>query len=188
MEELLILASNCRSLTIKLPYELRERWRIEVSELHEKGNSQGSFCDLVKFIEKLVHILTDPIFSNIIDQTIRNSAKTKSAVKINKTKSSSSRFATPPVYPWKVHNVPNMLTTCLFHAKEHLLDVCHQFKRKMHKDKIQFLKEKGICFGCLVKGHMSKTCTKCQICKVCNQKHPTVLHTGKVDNYWSTSS
>lgn len=39
MEELLILASNCRSLTIKLPYELRERWRIEVSELHEKGNS-----------------------------------------------------------------------------------------------------------------------------------------------------
>ncbi len=52
----------------------------------------------------------------------------------------------------------------------------------MHKDKIQFIKEKGICFGCLVQGHMSKTCNKRQICKVCSQKHPTVLHIEKVEN------
>ncbi len=52
----------------------------------------------------------------------------------------------------------------------------------MHKDKIQFIKEKGICFGCLVQGHMSKTCNKHQICKVCSQKHPTVLHIEKVEN------
>lgn len=77
----------------------------------------------------------------------------------------------------------NMLTICLFCANEHLLDVCPQFKRKMHKDKIQSIKEKGICFRCLVQGNMSKTCNKWQkTCDVYSKKHPTVLRIGKVEN------
>lgn len=41
------------------------------------------FCDLVKFIEKQVNILTD-VVGSIIDQTIQNVIKTKSAVKSGK--------------------------------------------------------------------------------------------------------
>ena len=35
----------------------------------------------------------------------------------------------------------------------HLLAKCQQFQRKKHREKIRFLKEKGICFGCLKVGH-----------------------------------
>lgn len=46
----------------------------------------------------------------------------------------------------------------------------------MHREKIDFLKEKGVCFGCLNVGHMSKDCRSRLFCKLCNLKHPTILH------------
>jgi len=59
------------------------------------------------------------------------------------------------------------------------MDACFSLKKKMHKEKISFIKERGICFGCLVPGHMSKNCYNRLTCKVCNQSHPTVLHIGR---------
>lgn len=45
-----------------------------------------------------------------------------------------------------------------------------------HERKIGFLKENGICFGCLCTGHISKDCRKRISCSKCSLKHPTVLH------------
>lgn len=53
---------------------------------------------------------------------------------------------------------------------------CSQFKLKTQKDKIHFIKEHGICFGCLKRGHISKDCRSRLDCSVCQQKHPSVLH------------
>lgn len=52
---------------------------------------------------------------------------------------------------------------------------------KVHKDKINFIKEKGICFGCLKVGHTSKDCRSRLDCNVCHQKHPSVLHIERQD-------
>ncbi|XP_035986832.1 uncharacterized protein LOC118560169 [Fundulus heteroclitus] len=41
---------------------------------------------------------------------------------------------------------------------------------------MSFLKENKMCFGCLCIGHMSKYCRKRLLCRVCNFKHPTLLH------------
>lgn len=64
---------------------------------------------------------------------------------------------------------------CLFCTQRHTLDQCSQLKRKSYPEKLDFLKEKGVCFGCLHTGHMRKDCGKRISCKVCYQKHPTVL-------------
>lgn len=40
---------------------------------------------------------------------------------------------------------------------------------------------KGLCFGCLTQGHLSKTCKKRMVCKQCSQRHPDVLHVDKED-------
>ncbi len=45
-----------------------------------------------------------------------------------------------------------------------------------HRQKIEFLKNHGICFACLKFGHLSKDCTNRQMCGMCSQKHPTILH------------
>lgn len=56
------------------------------------------------------------------------------------------------------------------------MDVCAQLGRMSHERKIGFLKENGICFGCLCTGHISKDCRKRISCSRCSLKHPTILH------------
>jgi len=65
---------------------------------------------------------------------------------------------------------------CLFCANQHSLERCFAFKKKSQRDKIEFLKAKGIYFGCLKAGHMSKECDNRLICEVCGEVHPTILH------------
>ena len=64
----------------------------------------------------------------------------------------------------------------MFCNKNHPMEVCETFQNKQNNEKVEFLKSKGMCFGCLQYGHMSKSCQKRLSCKVCEQNHPTVLH------------
>lgn len=45
-----------------------------------------------------------------------------------------------------------------------------------HRNKLSFLKSKGICFGCLSLGHISKNCKKRLPCNVCKPDHLSALH------------
>lgn len=51
----------------------------------------------------------------------------------------------------------------------------------MHREKIDFLKKRGVCFGCLKVGHMSKDCNSSLTCDVCNKNHPEILHIEQKD-------
>lgn len=62
--------------------------------------------------------------------------------------------------------------SCHFCARAHPLEKCQQFKGKKHRDKIIFIKEKGICFGCLCMGHISRECGNRMTCEVCYKQHP----------------
>ena len=41
--------------------------------------------------------------------------------------------------------------------------------------------EKGVCFGCLKIGHISRDCRSRLICDVCKQNHPEMLHIEQKD-------
>lgn len=55
-------------------------------------------------------------------------------------------------------------------------NLCRKLKSKPHKDKIDFLKNKGLCFACLKHGHMSSSCKDKLQCQECSRLHPTLLH------------
>lgn len=61
------LATNMQAILAKLPYKLRERWRIVAYDLQERRNDQAYFSDIVDFIERQVKIIMDPVFGNIQD-------------------------------------------------------------------------------------------------------------------------
>lgn len=65
---------------------------------------------------------------------------------------------------------------CAFCEKGHTLEQCYQFGAKSYKDKLDFLRKSGFCFGCLVKGHLSKDCIRRSTCQLCSKKHPSMLH------------
>lgn len=65
---------------------------------------------------------------------------------------------------------------CMFCQKNHALELCEKIKEQTPKDRIKFLITKGICFGCLTQGHLSRNCHKRVQCRDCSAKHPSILH------------
>lgn len=87
MEELDAVA-NMRSIALKLPYKLRERWRTKAFELQEQRSHKVKMVDLVSFIEKQANIVSDPIFGDIQD-----SSPSKGKPKVLVKPKSKSSFA-----------------------------------------------------------------------------------------------
>lgn len=95
------------------------------------------------------------------------------------SKSSGSSFATSIAIAQK-ETKPE--PSCPFCSCKHTLELCQQFLKKKHRDKLSFLKTKDICFGCLTTGHISRECERHLTYRVSKQAHPSVLHIDTKDN------
>ena len=194
MEELhymqeLDMPTNMRAIMTKLPFKYREKWRTKAHEILERHNRRACFRDLVSFLERQVKIISDPLFGDIQDMTrcsptLMGVNKFKSQPKFSRARGSS--FATTVTVvdtakgscsnPQRQDSKERSEKACVYCFQSHTLEECPKLKRKKHRDKITFLKEKRMCFGCLCSGHMSKDCDRRLICKECGRNHPTVLH------------
>ncbi|KAK0152711.1 hypothetical protein N1851_005754 [Merluccius polli] len=169
----------------KFPYKFRDKWRSAACELQERRSQRATFMDITNFIERQVQILTDPVFGNIQDapslMTNRGVNKpnpqTRSGIKGTSFATTVAPVisGTQPGTKGKEH-VESARTTCICCGEGHALDLCPQLGKKAYKEKIGFLREKGVCFSCLCIGHISKVCRKWISCAKCGLKHPTVLH------------
>ena len=164
--------SSMRSIVLKLPFKLREKWLNKAFQLQERHRRRVRILDLVSFIEKQACIAADPIFGNLQDQS-SSRVRAKSPIKSQPSKSYGRSYATSIALAQKEAKPE---PSCPFCSSEHALDLCKDFLKKIHRDKISFLKTKGICFGCLSAGHISKECKKRLTCKVCKKAHPSALH------------
>lgn len=189
MEDLLYLEelnmpSNMKILIQKLPYKLREKWRVKACNILDTENRRACFTDIVKFIEQQVRIVSDLVFGDIQDNTlgktgIKNKPQLKPQLKRNsfathvsvtdELKADASKSAFTSMAKTNV-------ISCLYCACGHALELCPQLGKKAHREKLDFLKEKGLCFGCLCTGHLSRNCDRRITCKKCNQTHPSILH------------
>ncbi|KAK0142196.1 hypothetical protein N1851_020133 [Merluccius polli] len=158
-----------KNIVLKLPYKLREKWRARACEMQRTGRVR--MISLVSFVERQASVMSDPIYGNIQDLS---SGKVKPMLK--QAPKPKGTFATN--LNVKPHQEPrNPDSSCLFCKRDHELKSCPELEKKVHKDKITFLKQNGICFGCLVKaGHVSKDCTGRLSCSICKKSHPSVLH------------
>jgi ribosomal protein L44E len=58
----------------------------------------------------------------------------------------------------------------------HVLIDCFRFQRISIQERYNFMKSKGLCYGCLKKGHVTKKCRNRLKCTSCGRQHPTILH------------
>ena len=170
-------SSHMKVFVSKLPFRMRESWRMKVCSIREEQKRRVKFKDLLDFLERQVRAAMDPVFCEI--QNTRAKATTPPTPKsIGKAKGSS--FATSVAQVPHQSDTPNVGNAgkiqCLFCNDGHILDKCTTFKKKPNKDKITFLQSKGVCFGCLVQGHLSRNCQERLTCRTCSKNHPTVLH------------
>ena len=59
--------TNLRTLVSKLPFKMKERWRVEAYNVKERGGRRAKFVDLVKYIDRQAKIMMDPLFGNLPD-------------------------------------------------------------------------------------------------------------------------
>lgn len=73
--------TNLRVVVSKLPYRMREMWRVSAFDIQETSGRRAKFSDLVRFVNRQAKIASDPIFGNIKD----TDDKVNQNIKPNKT-------------------------------------------------------------------------------------------------------
>ena len=74
---------------------------------------------------------------------------------------------------------PDSGTYCFYHRmKSHAMNDCEQFQRLSYEERKDFLMKNRIWLKCVSSNkHISKDCNRDKLqCKICQQKHATVLH------------
>ncbi|KAL5011234.1 hypothetical protein ScPMuIL_011683 [Solemya velum] len=161
-----------RKMLMKLPEWIVQRW----SRIVANYSSYPSFEVFVSFITKEADIACNPITSMGFSR--------------NSQVKDDSNLQKPPSY--RRHVVGKTLTDnsanisvnhfvsksqCTFCKMDnHSLHECRVFIKKTATEKQDFVRQNGLCFGCLMPGHLSKSCTNKSVCQKCKKRHPTCLH------------
>lgn len=95
--------------------------------------------------------------------------------------------------PRAVHQVKSFITgitptqSCLFCEGEHLTHHCEEFCKLDLASKKEYVQKNQMCFNCLRKGHAVKMCLQSTRCRICGQRHHTLIH-GRVSPREQTQS
>ena len=154
-------ARAIRHMLCRLPAYATDKWRDEADSIDVNQNRCPNFEDFVMFVERLARVNGNPWYGKqfFSDTSYHESKMTKV-----KTMAGSSE---------------SFVVNCTFCSGAHDIAECEKLSSLPSEEKQRFVMEKGLCFGCLMKGHTSAKCTNRKKCKVCDGRHPTSLHRHK---------
>ena len=154
-----------RLILNKLPNWIVNRWAREVHKVRQSTRHYPTFAEFVSFLSNEAEIVCDPVTALSGRKDTFNGKSEPSSRDKQKSKQTDST------------TLNTVKQHCLFcDLDNHSLEKCFKFESKSLDDKQKFIKQKGICFGCLSQGHMSKQCRKRLKCSKCDKLHPTILH------------
>ena len=194
---------DMKRLLGKLPFHLHDRWRSRVLGDSVMLRQPG-FEQFVSFVRSEARKANDPAFGReAIAKYVpeRNSrrqnkpqVKSSCAVTATEQKEVQASMSKPTKGPAhkagstdkakvKVKSdvsgsctAPEVEKCAYCSGKDHPLNDCHRYGQLSIDAKLTFLRERGMCFGCLGQGHMRIDCPKKHRCDTCKRRHPTVLH------------
>ena len=156
------------------------KWSERVSKIRNALERMASFNYFCQFVSEQADLATDPVYS---EETVARPKDTD--VKFRRTgdrrfrRDKGSSFGTNVSKPDGSTRNPRSLS-CALCSKAHDLDECSEFLKKPLTERRNFVKEKGLCFGCYSSEHIAKLCKSRKSCQTCSKKHPTSLH----DHSW----
>ncbi|XP_054729181.1 uncharacterized protein LOC129238173 [Anastrepha obliqua] len=136
----------------KLAFETRKQW-----ELSLVSDDPPSFEQLITFLEIRCRSLS--MFS---------SSTTSVPIKVKTASSSKSTNV--------FHTISKQSNVCAYCSGPHKIYSCEKFRELDLSTKSQFVKQGHICFNCLSSGHYKDRCNSASTCRMCKQRHHTLLH------------
>lgn len=141
-------ATNMKVLVSKLPFRLRDKWRVAVFNIGEKCDRRLTFKDLLEFLEKQATTTSDPVYGEAQAPKERVIAKTSkpvyrskanvatSVVPLSEQISSKIQPSHNQIRPEKENAVQN---SCVFCNKRYFIEHCDSFIRKITKKRWSFV-------------------------------------------------
>ena len=182
-----------KKLALKSPFSLRVRWRRLVDEIMEDQGRAIRFNDLAEFVDHEARVATNPLFGKIVEDsrprtdTRRGLLNKGSHEKTKERRSFASHIndclTSPPTSESPSQGSPPVEeVSCLYCNDHHALESWKSLRSRPYEERIEFMKSKRLCFGCLSTEHTARNCPKRKTCAIvnCTRKHPTVLHTNSV--------
>ncbi|XP_033098946.1 uncharacterized protein LOC117102676 [Anneissia japonica] len=148
---------SIQSLTKKLPYRLRDKWRTKTDYILE--DRRVEFKDFVEFVERQSRILDNPTFGDIKEE----------------------KTSHKPIHKHGGTFAVTDTRSCSHCKGNHTLSKCSRFDGLPREAKSEFIRKNKLCYGCLGAGHLSKNCSRRHTCVKCKKGHPTTLHRGVVN-------
>ena len=176
----------------RLPRSLQEKFISSVSFQLEKGQPI-TFSQLSQFMQKHSHVersfLNQIVKSKDPNITKFNSSKrscNKPAIHFTQSSNApSSIVESALVKPNQFKEIDRKHKSCPMCVQGHPLWKCLKFQNATQKQKWNTVWKSGCCINCLG-DHLVRHCQSCQRCKMCQDKHHTLLH--KEHNLKSSTS
>ncbi|XP_072936558.1 uncharacterized protein [Epargyreus clarus] len=71
--------------------------------------------------------------------------------------------------------------TCVLCNENHTLCHCKQFNKMSIIERNNYVKDKNMCYNCLLIGHSVKLCRLPMSCRICHKRHHSLLHQAKTE-------
>ncbi|KAK3719410.1 hypothetical protein QZH41_004702 [Actinostola sp. cb2023] len=137
-------------ISAKLPSYVGTKWCRHAHELKQKTKKTILFSDLVEFVKTEANLATDPAFSPDILKRERN--KEKSQDKESKRQLYNRRVPYASTHYTSTSATREdegvNVSQCPSCSKNHSLDDCQEFKDNSIEDRVKFVRNKSLCFGC----------------------------------------
>ncbi len=183
MDKLEEIDSRVRMVKIvqRLPIYIQSRWtRLSVSVKESSGYYPGILY-LVDFLDTVAKEANDPIFGASALHNDPKGKQTKSKKQPGKSfnvqVTSTSKKETESN---QNRSTPAVQRQCPLCEADHYLTSCGQFKKMSPEKRLDFAKDKRLCFSCLKPGkHTIRWCKLKATCGIggCTHKHSRLLHT-----------
>ena len=170
-----------KKLLLKLPDWAVMRWNRIVAESSDAVRHYPNFSQFVDFVCKEAKIASHPISSPFAlhadkRSESRDHGKENHKVKVFATAASSSPPVSKNEHVTKPENAKAGRVCECCNVDSHYLHKCETFLKLTCDQKQSFVREKHLCFGCLLKGHSKMSCKRKHRCDICKKWHPTCLH------------
>ena len=158
----------------KLPLWLGRKWAAKVAVHREEEGRYPRFSTFVEFMSHEDMVANDPVTlalqGNDSKENKRPGGKGASfAVEGTKTVTE------------------NKSLVCVVCGGRHSIFNCDSFKNRRYNERLQFVRENYLCFGCLNRGHQLRECRNPVYCTICNGEHPSPLHKSDVPTTSATT-
>lgn len=67
-------------------------------------------------------------------------------------------------------------TTCVYCNGDHYLYNCKDFAKQTIEQRQQFVRNKNLCYNCLIPNHSVYRCRQRTSCRICHKRHHSLLH------------